>query len=123
MVGNFSDIWIVAVSSAKEGDIVEIEARIKNLCDYAISLTATIGRVNSEVLHFGAIHKIVGSGQTEYWYDSFVMPNEDVVVSVESWYKGTDNIWHSDDRDEKVISLTEIVAKFTEFGISSFSKA
>ena len=108
MPGNFSDIWIVAPNSARAGETVYVEARIRNLCDFAISLTATMGRVNGEVLRFGAVHKIVGAGETESWYDSFTMPERGVVVSVESWYKGIDDVWYSDDRDERAIALEGI---------------
>ncbi len=109
MAGLYSDIAIIAPSSAQAGEIVNVEARIRNLCDFAIYLTATMGRVDGEVLRFGAIQKVVGAGETESWYDSFIMPDSGVVVSVESWYLGIDDVWHSDDRDEKVIAL-ELVA-------------
>ena len=105
MAGLYSDISIVAPNNAQAGDTVNVEARIRNLHDFAINLTATMGRVNGEVLRFGAIHKVVGAGETESWYDSFIMPNSGVVVSVESWYLGTDGIWHSDDRAEIAIAL------------------
>lgn len=108
MAGTYSDIWIVAPNSARAGDTVNVEARIRNLHDYAINLTATMGRVNGEVLRFGAIHKVVGAGETESWYDSFIMPDSGVLVSVESWYLGVDGVWHSDDRDEKSIALAGV---------------
>lgn len=108
MAGLYSDIAIVAPSSAQAGETVNVEARITNLYDFAIYLTATMGRVNGEVLRFGTIHKVVGAGETESWYDSFIMPDRDVVVSVESWYLGTDDVWHSDDRAEKAIALAAI---------------
>lgn len=102
-VGGYSDIWLVTPSSAEAGITVTVLAYIKNLCDYPINLTATMGRVNGEVLRFGTVHKVVDAGQTEFWYDSFIMPDHDVIVSVESWYEGTGGIWYSDDRDEKTI--------------------
>lgn len=122
MVGNYSDISIVAPDSAQEGEAVGVEARIKNLCDYAISLTATIGRVDGEVLRFGAIHKVVNAGETEYWHDSFVMPGKDVVVSVESWYEGIDGVWYPDDRDEKAISLAVLVPRFSSLKVKDYIK-
>ena len=33
------------------------------------------------------------------------MPDADVVLSVESWYKGVDDVWRSDDRAEQAIVL------------------
>jgi len=108
MAGLYTEISIVAPSSARAGEIVNVEARIRNLLDYAFNITATMGRVNGEVLRFGAIHKVVGAGETESWYDSFIMPDKDVVVSVESWFEWADG-WYSDDRTEKTIAL-EVVA-------------
>ncbi|MBA7714860.1 hypothetical protein ES703_123892 [subsurface metagenome] len=109
MAGTYSEISIIAPSSAQAGETVNVEARIRNLCDFAINLTATMGRVNGEVLRFGAIHKVVGAGETESWYDSFIMPDRGIVVSVESWYLATDEAWYSDDRAEIAIAL-EVVA-------------
>ena len=102
MAGLYTEISIVAPNSARVGEMVNVEARIKNLLDYAFSITATMGRVNGEVLRFGATLKVVGAGETESWYDSFIMPDRGVIVSVESWYEGADR-WYSDDRAEKAI--------------------
>ena len=122
MAGKYSDIWLVAPSSATPGSTVVVEAKIKNLCAYAISLTATMGRVDGTVLRFGAEHKIVGAGKTASWSDSFVMPDEDVKVSVESWYEGTGNAWHSDDSDEKSISSGVAASQFGSIEIISLQR-
>ena len=119
MAGKYSDIWLVAPGSAAPGSTVAVEAKIKNLCASAVSLTATMGKVNGTVLRFGAQHKVVGAGETESWSDSFVMPDEDVKVYVESWYKGADNIWHPDDSDEKSISSGVAASQFGSIEIMS----
>ncbi|GAI13246.1 unnamed protein product, partial [marine sediment metagenome] len=105
MAGTYTDISIVAPDDAQVGDTVNVEARIKNLWDGTINLTATMGRADDTVLRFGAIHKFVRAGETESWYDSFIMTCKGVVVSVESWYKAEDGNWYSDDRAEKVVAL------------------
>ena len=122
MAGKYSDIWLVASSNAAPGNTVVVEAKIKNLCAYAISLMATMGRVDGTVLQFGAEHKIVGAGETASWSDSFVMPDEDVKVYVESWYEGTDNAWHSDDSDEKSISSSVAASQFGSIEIISLQR-
>jgi len=122
MPGTYSDIWLVAPSNAIAGSTVVVEAKIKNLYAYAISLTATMGRVNGTVLRFGAEHKIVGAGETASWYDSFVMPDKNVRVYAESWYEGVDNIWHSDDSDEQGVSLGETASEFGSISIISLQR-
>ena len=122
-MGRYTDIVeIVAPDNAIGGSAVNVEVRIKNLCDFAITMTATMGRVDDTVLRFGAIHKVVGTGETASWYDSFVMPDKDVVVSVESWYLGVDDTWHSDDRDEKRISLGEAASQFDAIEIIGYER-
>lgn len=114
-MGQYSDIVsIVAPSSAVPGSTVNVEVRIKNLCSYAVNLTATKGRMDGLVLRFGAIHRVVSAGQTTSWYDSFIMPDDDVLVSVESWYEGSDGIWRSDDYAEKEIDRYSVPS--SEFG-------
>jgi hypothetical protein len=42
------------------------------------------------------------------------MPDYDVLVSVESWYEGSDGIWRSDDYAEKEIDRYSVPS--SEFG-------
>jgi hypothetical protein len=123
-MGQYSDIVeIVTLSSAVAGSVVNVEVRIKNLCSYAINLTATKGRIDGTVLRFGSVHRVVNAGQTASWYDSFNMPDDDVVVSVESWYEGSDGIWRSDDYAEKQISLYSVPAsEFGSISITSYER-
>ncbi len=119
MAGSYSDISLVAPSSAAPGSTVAVEAKIKNLCASAISLTATMGKVDGTVLRFGAEHKVVGAGETASWSDSFVMPDKDVKVYVESWYRGADNSWHPDDSDEKNVNSSNVNSQFGSIEIMS----
>ena len=114
-MGKYSDITsIMAPSSAAAGSTVNVEVRIKNLCSYAINLTATKGRANDEILRFGSVQKVVGAGQTASWSDSFIMPDDYVTVSMESWYEGVSGTWHNDDYAEKDVDLSSVPA--SEFG-------
>ena len=123
-MGQYSDIVeIVTLSSAVAGSVVNVEVRIKNLCSYAINLTATKGRIDGTVLRFGSVHRVVNAGQTASWYDSFNMPDDDVVVSVESWYEGSDGIWRSDDYAEKEINLYSVPSsEFGSIAITSYER-
>ena len=81
-MGQYSDIVeIIAPSSAVAGSMVNVEVRIKNLCSYAINLTATKGRVDGTVLRFGSVHRVVNAGQTASWFDSFIIPNSEGIYT------------------------------------------
>ena len=123
-MGQYSDIVEINVpSSAVPGSTVNVEVRIKNLCSYAINLTATKGRIDGTVLRFGSVHRVVSAGQTASWYDSFTMPDDDVLVSVESWYEGSDGIWRSDDYAEKEIGLYSVPSsEFGSIAITSYER-
>lgn len=104
MAGTYSHIFTAGPVSAEKGSIVEIEAKIRNLHSSAIWLQAK-GRVNGTSLLFGSVSKIVAAGAIESWYDRFVMPGQDVLVTVVSFYWGTDSKWHSDDEATRNITL------------------
>ena len=107
MNGTYSDIGIVVPNSARSGDTVNVEARIRNLCGYNLSINPS-GQAGPIPLWFGRVPKEAAPGETLYWYDSFIMPDEDVLVIVYSWYLGLDGEWHPDDSVEKTVSLTKI---------------
>lgn len=114
-MGLYSDIVAIIVPvNAVAGSTVDVEVRIKNLCGYAINLTATKGQANDTLLRFGTVHRVVGAGQIASWYDSFVMPDEEVTMSVESWYEGANGTWQSDDYAEKDVALYSVPS--SEFG-------
>ena len=104
MAGTYTYIFTAGPISAEKGVTVTIEARIMNTYHTAITLTAT-GRVNGTALMFGNISKVVAAGAIESWYDRFIMPDRDVLVSVESWYLASDNQWYSDDKTTRAITL------------------
>lgn len=108
MAGLYTQISIVAPSSAQAGATVNVEARITNLCDYDLSMNPS-GQVGPTPLWFGRAPKEAAPGETLSWYDSFIMPDEDVSVLVHSWYLGDDGEWHPDDSVEKIVSSKEVV--------------
>ncbi len=123
-MGLYSDIVaIIAPANAVAGSTVDVEVRIKNLCGYAINLTATKGQVNDMILRFGPVHRGVGAGQIASWYDSFVMPDEEVTISVESWYEGTSGTWQSDGYAEKDVELYSVPSsEFGSISITSYER-
>ncbi|KKN16307.1 hypothetical protein LCGC14_0977330 [marine sediment metagenome] len=101
-----TQITLATPSSAKVGSRVTVEAFIKNLTSDTIEATATKGRVNSTVLRFGASHKWLSPGQTKSWPDSFIMPDRNITISVESWVPDENGIWGSDDRESRLITIS-----------------
>lgn len=107
MAGIYTEISVVAPPSAQAGDTVNVEARIKNLYDFNINMNPS-GQVGPTPLWFGSTPKDAAPGETLSWYDSFIMPDEDVLVSVHSWYLGIDGEWHPDDHVEVVVTFKEL---------------
>lgn len=107
MAGTYTEIAIVVPSSARAGDTVNVEARITNLSGYDLSMNPS-GQAGPTALWFGRAPKDAAPGETLYWYDSFIMPGEDVSVIVHSWYLGAEGVWHPDDSVEKLVSFSEL---------------
>jgi len=104
LAGTHTEISIVVPSSARAGDTVNVEAKIKNLSGSDLGMNPS-GQAGPTALWFGSAPKYASPGQTLSWDDSFIMPNEDVSVTVYSWYLGLDGVWHPDDNVEKIVSL------------------
>ena len=103
-MGTYSEVTLKVPSSAIPWAKVNVEASITNKSGLARLFTITKGRVNGEVLRFGAAQKYVKPGETLVWQDSFYMPETPAVVTVESWTQ-TDNIWDKDDGASQTIPL------------------
>ena len=97
MAGTYTDIIVVtAPDSAPVGSIVDVEVRIKNIGAFSFFITAT-GRVGTGLgLQFGDTNQNVGTGDEAVFTDSFAMPNQQVVVTVWSWYWSAEG-WVQDD--------------------------
>ena len=98
----YSEIEIVAPSTAEAGAIVDVEVRITNLVDYTIYAIPVL-RVNGEWAAEGSYERIV-PGETRSWYFQFTMPEQSVKVTAESWCEDTFE-WHLDDTAQKTIVL------------------
>lgn len=101
MNGTYSEIEIVAPSTAEAGATVDVEVRITNLVDYTIYVTPVIN-VNGDIKE-GSYEAIVPE-QTHSWYFQFTMPEQSVKVTAESWCEDTFE-WHLDDTAQQNIVL------------------
>ena len=105
-MGQYTDITIVVPSSAEVGTKVEVEVKVYNKWTGQLHLTVT-GNADGIDLFFSNISMWVSPGQTISWYDSFIMPNKDVRLSVWSWFEAGDGQWYADDGKYKDIDKTE----------------
>ena len=101
MTGTYSEIEIVAPSSAEAGTTVDVEARITNLIDYIIYAIPVIN-ANGDIRE--GSYEVIVPGQTRSWYFQFTMPEQSVQVTAESWCEDTFE-WLLDDATQKTIVL------------------
>jgi len=95
-VGAFTQIEeIIAPAQVAPGDLVTVEARVRNLHTAAIYI-ATTGRYNSVDILPTEDYAIVDPGATRSFYFSFTMPNNDIRLDVWSFY-WTGAEWYQDD--------------------------
>ena len=107
----YSEISIVAPSSAQAGQTVIVEVRVKNVAStpephtiYVIPVIDINGGGRE-----GSYETIV-PGQTQSWYFQFTMPSRSVTVKADSWCESYYFDWHLDDTAQKTISLEEVFA-------------
>ncbi len=103
-MGEWTDIVdIIAPSEAAYGDLVSIEARVKNLAGYAIYIS-TSGKFDDTIFYLYPEYATVGAGETYSFSGSFSMPNHDVRIYVWSYY-WTGEEWYLDDEGYVDIAL------------------
>lgn len=86
-MGLQTDIFHIEVpESAREGDVVTIEAAVQNIWSSALYVTVT-GKVNGVEIHFGGEVKYMDVGGIGTFYQSFVMPAHDVAIDVWTFTK------------------------------------
>jgi len=99
----YSEIEIVAPSTAGVGATVDVEIKITNLVDYTIYAIPVLdvngGRDEGS-------YETLTPGQTRSWYFQFTMPEESVTIIAESWCEDT-FAWHMDDTAQQNIVSEE----------------
>ncbi len=94
---------INAPSSAVPGSLVEVSVTVKNLYT-GIAGAYVTGRVGDVTLQFGGAQDI-GQWYGAIFYDSFVMPNEDVTLEIWTWWYGAGE-YHEDDTGSASIAVS-----------------
>jgi len=119
MAGAYTEIVeIVAPGSARTGQRVDIEVRVKNLYGAPIYITVT-GIVDDLALYFGSVYYSVAPGGIQSFYDAFYMPQRSVSLSVASFY-WTGAEWQRDDERRVDIALAELAPGFSQFAITDY---
>lgn len=95
---------IIIPSSAKAGDIVNVEVRVKNLYSSQIAITVT-GDVHGTVFYFGGLYHRVNPGATQSFYDSFIMPSSSVRLYAWSYYWTINEEWCDPPDDESYVDV------------------
>ncbi|MBA7691915.1 hypothetical protein ES703_100471 [subsurface metagenome] len=103
-IGAYTEIVdIIAPAEAAYGDLVTIEARVKNLYSTYIYIS-TSGKFDNGIFYLYPEYYSVGAGATHSFSGSFSMPNRDVRVYVWSYY-WTGEEWYLDDEGYVDIAL------------------
>ena len=117
-------VKVEAPSQAAAGDTVIVDVHVKNLAaDY--SYIAVTGSYDSNLVSFQFDYLDVGPQETVIFRGWFIMPSKKVRVHLWSWY-WDGNTWQikdkGDDYEYRDISLTELMAEFSDMRISNFIK-
>jgi len=95
--GEYTQIGILAPSSAPAGSRVNIEISLVNRSSYALNMWPGRTRYNDTIFRVydaaGRMHVVVPAGGTHTWTGHFTMPNRDIEILVESWYEGETKWW------------------------------
>lgn len=97
--GKYTQIGILAPSSAPAGSVVEVEIGLKNVHSAEVNMWPGRTRYNTTIFRVydaaGRMHVVVPAGDMHSWFGSFTMPSRDIKILVESWYEGEER-WYSD---------------------------
>jgi len=108
MAGAYTEIAeVTAPSSAAAGSAVSVQVQVKNTHSYGIYVTVT-GAVNGTLLYFGGVYHEIAPGASASFTDSFIMPNESVVLDVASFYWSEQQTWIEDDHASTTIALSGV---------------
>ena len=113
-----------APSSASVGEQVIIDVSVKNISGSDQYLAVT-GVYDSLSIPFQFDYLLVSPQQTVIFRGWFTMPSKKVRVQVWSWY-WDGSTWQvkdkGDDYEYRDISITELVAEFTDIAITKYER-
>jgi hypothetical protein len=112
----YADIQALTIipGVAAEGEIVNVNVRIRNLYTAVISIAISglfYYDSMAKDINFPTPSMNISPGGDGYFYGSFLMPNKSGTVWVRSWWYGADGQWHGD--DEETGSVTLLVKEYS----------
>lgn len=94
--------------SPEPGDTVWVAIVLKNIGSSTRKMWPAITRWNDNIFHVdsnGLMQVTLAPGESRGWGGTFIMPNKNVEVYVESWYEGDNGLWGTDDNQVYGIPL------------------
>ena len=120
MTGLYTDIaYVGGPDSAQEGAVVVIPVEIVNIWTQSFRIYCTGDLSTGE--RFIDTSQVVEPGQTFYLSGIFYMPNQDVTITIKSWYLSEGN-FYDDDTKTKNVSLAELKSEISQFSIVDYIK-
>jgi len=115
-------ISIIAPDSARAGETVNVEVRIKNIWTATLHMYC-VALPDSLFRFIDWQDAWVGPGQTRSFYGAFIMGGGAVTINAYSYYEGVDGYLYFDDSKSKTVSLAVVPSpEFSGFAISDYSK-
>ncbi|GAH52207.1 unnamed protein product, partial [marine sediment metagenome] len=99
----YTDIQIVAPSSARDGDVVNVTIKVTNLTAAALNIEVAGILEPGDILFIGYETRLIEPGETKSFSGSFIMPSYDVTIHGYSYFQDT-----LDNEAEAVVSLTTV---------------
>ena len=104
----YTEIRIVAPSSASPGKTVPVTIEVKNIdpvWDHNIWTLSSAPLLGATIINE---KELIRSGQTRSYSASFKMPSEEAIIRVFTYYPtGPPIEWHLDNHERKYVSLVE----------------
>ncbi len=103
MAGEYTEITLVAPSSAEAGTEIEVSVIVKNISDLTIYVIPVL-TVDGEPVGAGSYETIIPGG-THSWVFSLTMPSSNIMVAITGWLETYQVDWHADYTVEQGVIL------------------
>jgi len=105
MIGDYTELTLIAPSSAQEGSTVDIVVTIKNILDYTIYASPVVD-INGSILE--GSYETITPEETKSWSFSFIMLSSNVLLIVSSWCESAYFDWQKDCFVEQAVLVPSV---------------
>jgi len=113
-------VAIIAPDNAVAGATVDVEVQIKNISTEQVHVYC-IGVRDSAERFIDWLEAWLGPGSVQSFHGSFIMPNEDVIVNIYTYYRDAEGYLHSEESLQYPIKVI-VTPQFGGFSITDYSK-